>query len=120
MALYGSEMWGTQTEREWTKRKCKSIAQAQRRVLDSACRAKLCQYPLLLNMTLSPALCCQELNPQRSPPCLLVLRPDELSTAKVIIPLPCELQHTCTQKIRPKQIMMKEKEGSREAVTDPE
>src|SRR4029434_2394645 len=99
---------------------CKN--RCRKKAPNSACRAELGQYPLRLNIqkqalnfwshikTSDPrsfsykALCCQELNPQRSPLCLLVLRLGEPSTTQVIPQQPPQ-----SQKMRPNQITMKEK-----------
>ena len=143
IALYGSEVWGTQIQHDWTKwdkhaieilhtQFCKSILQVQRKAPNSACRAELGQYPLILKIqkralnfwnhikTSDPlsfsykALCCQELNPQRSPLCLLVLRLGEPSPTQVITQRRPQPQNSRSQIIRPNQIIMKEKEKYRD------
>ena len=104
----------------------------QRKAPNSACRAELGQYPLILKIqkralhfwnhikTSDPlsfsykALCCQELNPQRSPLCLLVLRLGEPSPTQVITQRRPQPQNSRSQIIRPNQIIMKEKEKYRD------
>ena len=57
----GSEVWGTHIQQDrtkWDKHSieilhtefCKSILQVQRKAPNSACRAELGQYPLILNI----------------------------------------------------------------------
>ena len=89
---------------------CKNILQVQRRAPNSACRAELGQYPLLLNIqkwaqhfwnyikTSDPlsfsyrALCYHESNPQRTPLCLLALRLSKPPTTQIITPRPSQRQ----------------------------
>src|SRR4029434_8635499 len=97
---------------------CKIILRVQRSSHNNACRAELGQYPLLLKIqkralnfwnhikTSDPlffsykALCCQELNPQRSPLCLLVLRLGEPSPTQVITQRRPQPQNSRSQIIR--------------------
>ncbi len=135
-------MWGgTQSQQDWTKwdkhpielmhaELCESILQVQRKAPNSLCRAELGQYPLLFNIQKQAlnfwnhlkkgdplslpykALCCQELNTQRSPLCQLVLRLGDAFTSETSAPRRPQPHNTPTQSIRPNQIMTKEKKNT--------
>uniref|UniRef100_A0A671YR74 ribonuclease H n=1 Tax=Sparus aurata TaxID=8175 RepID=A0A671YR74_SPAAU len=139
IALYGSEVWGSLVQHDWAKwdknpietlhtEFCKSILRVQRKTPNSACRAELGQFPLLLNIqkrsikfwshikTSDPAsyhykaLAYQELNIEGSPHSQLVLRLADLSPSDITNPGQPQSSYTITQKIRPNQIITKEKE----------
>ena len=103
IALYGSEVWGPLSHRDYTRwdkhptevlhaEFCRMILNVQRKTPTNACRAELGRFPLIMNIekrTLkfwmhlksSPkttlqfqALQSQELNPEKSPLCQLVQR----------------------------------------------
>ena len=67
----------------------KNIIQVQRKVPNSACRAELGQYPLLLNIQKCPKFLESYFNkwPNLLSFCLLVLRLGEPSTTQVITPM---------------------------------
>lgn len=132
IALYGSEVWGPLLLTDWAKwdknpieilhvEFCKTILRVQRKSPNSACRAELGQYPLLINMQKRSikfwshlkksdpacyhhkALACQELDLQRSPFCQLVMKLADISHSDITNP-------SQPQKIRPNQIITKEKD----------
>ena len=102
IALYCSEVWGplSHSYTQWDKHPteilhaefCRMILHVQRKTPTNACRAELGRYPLMMNiqkraltffkhLKASPpetlhykALSTQELNPEKSPLCQLVLR----------------------------------------------
>ena len=115
IALYGSEVWGPLTHQDFTRwdkhpiealhaELCRSILNIQRKTPTNACRAELGRYPLIINikkttltfwlhLKLSPqdtlsfqALQTQELNPQKSPFCQLVLRLTDQITPSTVQP----------------------------------
>ena len=135
IALYGCEVWGLGYEfSTWDKHPvealhtefCKSILRVQRKTPNTACRAELGQYPLIINIQKRAlkfwqhikmsnpnslhhiALQCQEQNIARSPLSQLVLRLSDLTLSHIT-----EAQDNVTvaRTIRPNQITNNEKEN---------
>ncbi|KAI4882773.1 hypothetical protein NFI96_009365, partial [Prochilodus magdalenae] len=136
IALYSSEVWGPLTQNDFTSwdrhptealhtEFCRNILHVQRKVPNTACRAELGQYPLLLNIprralnfwkhikSSDPqslhyrALASQELNTESSPLSQLVLKlsdlkPNDITNSK-------HPHHTLTQKIKTSQIITHQK-----------